>query len=174
MAPNSYTRRKEETRYGLVGGLGCVVLAVGCGRSPGASAQTSAVSAAPIEHTYRTADGIALKPFVFSSAGTTGGARTPAILLFHGGGWVAGALDWTFTSARRYAELGMVSISVEYRLSTDSVTPIDALADVCSALRWIRAEASALGIDPRRVAASGVSAGATSRLRRRPRSLWLR
>jgi acetyl esterase/lipase len=80
-------------------------------------------------------------------------------LLFHGGGWSAGAPDWTFASARRYADLGLVAVSIQYRLSNETVTPIDALADVCSAFQWVRAQAAALGVDPRRVAASGISAG---------------
>lgn len=47
----------------------------------------------------------------------------------------------------------------EYRLSDDRVTPIDALADVCSAFQWVRARAGALGVDARKIAASGTSAG---------------
>ncbi len=52
-----------------------------------------------------------------------------------------------------------MAVSIQYRLSNESVTPIDALADVCSAFRWVRAQAATLGVDPNRVAASGVSAG---------------
>ena len=48
---------------------------------------------------------------------------------------------------------------MQYRLSDERVTPIDALADVCAAFHWVRAQAVALGVDPKRVAASGVSAG---------------
>jgi acetyl esterase len=55
--------------------------------------------------------------------------------------------------------MGMVAVAVQYRLSDDRVTPVDALADVCEAFRWARSRATALGIDPNRVAASGVSAG---------------
>ena len=40
-----------------------------------------------------------------------------------------------------------------------SSTPTDALGDVCGAFRWAREQSNALGIDPLRVAASGVSAG---------------
>jgi acetyl esterase len=146
-------------RFRLAGLLGCLVLSVGGGGTPHASAQGSSTSPGPIEHTYRTVNGTALKAYVFAPTGAARNARSPAILLFHGGGWVAGAPDWTFATAGRYAKLGMVAISIQYRLSTDSVTPIDALADVCDAFRWVRTEAAALGVDPRRVAASGVSAG---------------
>ena len=143
----------------LTGFLAGLVLFVALGGTPPVSAQAGSASAEPVEHVYRTIHGAALKAYVFFPARAAGTARSPAILLFHGGGWVAGAPDWTFASARRYAELGMVAISVQYRLSTESISPIDALADVCEAFRWAREQSNALGIDPRRVAASGVSAG---------------
>jgi acetyl esterase len=146
-------------RHELLHRLACLVLAAGCSRATPQSAEVSPAPAPPREHIYRTVDGVPLKAFVFSPVKTTASARTPAILLFHGGGWVAGAPDWTFPTARRYAELGLVAISVEYRLSKDRITPIEALDDVCSAFRWARAAATDLAIDPRRIASSGVSAG---------------
>jgi acetyl esterase/lipase len=54
----------------------------------------------------------------------------------------------------------MVAISVEYRLSVDGLTPIDALDDVCAALAWAHENTSKLGIHEARIAAYGVSAGA--------------
>jgi acetyl esterase len=146
-------------RHELLHRLACLVLMAGCSRATPESAQVTSAPAPPREHVYRTVDGVQLKAFVFSPVKTTASARTPAILLFHGGGWVAGAPDWTFANARRYAALGLVAISVEYRLSKDRITPIEALDDVCSAFRWARAAADDLAIDPRRIAASGVSAG---------------
>ena len=83
----------------------------------------------------------------------------PAILLFHGGGWAWGVAAWTDPAARRFAELGMVAVSVEYRLSNDTITPIDALDDTRAAFCWVRQHADELHIDPSRVAGYGVSAG---------------
>lgn len=143
----------------LVHRLVCVVLMVGSSSATPESAQTSSAPAPPSEHIYRTVDGVPLKAFVFKPTGTAQGTPTPAILLFHGGGWVAGAPDWTFASAQRYAALGLVAISVEYRLSREGVSPIEALEDVCTSFHWARAQAQALAIDPQRIAASGVSAG---------------
>jgi acetyl esterase len=122
------------------------------------SAQPGVADSAPARHTYREVDGTPLTAFVFAPDTAPPDGR-PAILLFHGGGWVAGAADWTFANARRYAAMGLVAVSVQYRLSGDRVTPIDALADVCAAFQWVRAQAASLGIQPQRVAASGVSAG---------------
>ncbi len=146
-------------RSHLLNGLACALLLTACSRATPATAQTTAAPAEPTEHVYRTVDGRGLKAFVFKPSTTNANARTPAILLFHGGGWVVGAPDWVFASARRYAALGMVAIAVEYRLSGDGVTPVEALDDVCHAFRWTRAQAGAWSVDPRRVAASGVSAG---------------
>jgi acetyl esterase/lipase len=55
----------------------------------------------------------------------------------------------------------MVAIAVQYRLSDyKDVTPIEAMDDVCAAIRWVRARAASLGVDPKRIAAYGWSAGA--------------
>lgn len=145
-------------RRGIIGLISCVIVS-GCSHATYVPAQEGASPAMPSIHTYREVDGAALQLYVFMPAGASRNARVPAILLFHGGGWVAGAPDWTFAGARRYADLGLVAVSVQYRLSDERVTPIDALADVCSAFQWVRAQAATLGVDPHRIAASGVSAG---------------
>lgn len=142
--------------YGL---LGLCVCAVACGLPSTGAAQPGNASAEPSVHTYREIEGAALKAYVFHPTAAIRAGGAPAIVLLHGGGWVAGAPDWTFASARRHAAQGLVAVSVQYRLSNERVTPIDALVDVCAAFRWVRAEAAALGVHPRRVAASGVSAG---------------
>jgi acetyl esterase len=138
--------------------LVCTLIAV-CNRPSTGAAQPSNAPTEPVAHVYREVDGTALKAYVFSPTAPSRAGGAPAILLFHGGGWVAGAPDWTFASARRYAATGFVAVSMQYRLSDERVTPIDALADVCAAFRWVRSEAAALGVHPKRVAASGVSAG---------------
>ena len=84
--------------------------------------------------------------------------KVNAVLLFHGGGWSAGAPEWTFETARRFADAGLVAIAVQYRLSENTVTPIDALDDVCAAFAWARAQSDQLGITDRLIG-HGVSAG---------------
>lgn len=126
-----------------------------------AAAQT-AEAPAPAAHAYRTVAGDTLRAYVFAPSGTppNEGQKTPGgILLFHGGGWSHGTPRWTYRSARRFAEHGMVAVAVQYRLSKGATTPIDALADVCAAFRWARENAGALGLDPGRLAGYGVSAG---------------
>ncbi len=104
---------------------------------------------------YRVVTGDSLRAHVFLPSGRGTGA---AILLFHGGGWSDGSPEWTFPTARRFADSGLVAIAVQYRLSDGDVTPLDALTDACAALAWTRARATDLGVSGR-IAGYGVSAG---------------
>ncbi len=126
-----------------------------------ALAQPASDKAAQLPQTYVYSEigGQKLKAFVFFPVGREVRKQASAILLFHGGGWSAGSAEWTYEAARRFAALGMVAVSVEYRLSQGNVTPIEALADTCAAFRWARQHAAELSIDPKRVAGYGVSAG---------------
>lgn len=83
----------------------------------------------------------------------------PAVLLLHGGGWNAGEPAWVFPAAQAFADAGFAAFAVQYRLSGSLRTPIEALADVCAALRWTRLLGDSLGLDSSRVAIYGVSAG---------------
>jgi acetyl esterase/lipase len=54
----------------------------------------------------------------------------------------------------------MVAIAVDYRVrSRHNTTPLDAVRDAKSSMRWVRQNANRLGIDPDRIAAAGGSAG---------------
>lgn len=135
------------------------LLLAGCvagGKRPELPAEVAPTE--PIRHSYREVDGQQLPAFVFRPD-TAALSPTPAVLLFHGGGWVAGGAEWTFERARRYAEMGLVAISIEYRLSGGAITPIEAFEDACHAFRWARRNARRLGIDRARIAGHGVSAG---------------
>ena len=84
----------------------------------------------------------------------------PAIVLFFGGGWVNGTPEQFFPHCAYLASRGMVAMSAEYRVqSRHGTTPFDCVTDGKSAVRWVRAHASELDIDPQRVAAGGGSAG---------------
>ncbi len=135
----------------------CVLLAI----TPGIAStpESRKTVQKPATYVYREINGHSLKLYVFEPETKKIGKLVAAMLLFHGGGWVAGKADWTFPAARRFAALGMVTVAVEYRLSTDTVTPIDALDDTRAAFRWVRQHAKELSIDPHRGAGHGVSAG---------------
>lgn len=82
----------------------------------------------------------------------------PAVLLVHGGSWKFGNKERYVDIARRLAASGWVAVSVNYRLVPQVRWPI-AAQDVRCALAHVRAHAADLGVDPRRVAVAGYSAG---------------
>jgi acetyl esterase/lipase len=113
----------------------------------------------PVEHVYAQPGGTQLKAHVFS-LDEPGRKGRSAILLFHGGGWAMGEPAWAFSRAKHFAQRGMVAVAVQYRLSDQrEITPLEAMADARAAIRWVRAQADSLGVDPKRVVAYGWSAG---------------
>ena len=83
----------------------------------------------------------------------------PCLLFLHGGGWVLGDLDSHEGICRHLsAKAGCCVISVGYRLAPEHPFPA-AVEDGATALRWVAANATDLGIDPARLAVGGDSAG---------------
>lgn len=124
------------------------------------SAAESAAVIGPTAHAFAKPGGIPLTLYVFAPTAPSPSAARPAIVLFHGGGWVIGEPAWAFGRAHYFSEHGMVAVTAQYRLSDEkSVTPIEAMADARTAIRWVRSHARELGVDPGRIAAYGWSAG---------------
>ena len=125
----------------------------------GLYAQQAAVSG-PDSLAYRTTPQGALFAHVFRPAGPVPATGRAAIVILHGGGWEVGEPSWMYGLASHYTQRGMVAVPVQYRLSNQKdVSPIEALDDVRTAIRFLRANAQRLGIDPSRIAAYGTSAG---------------
>lgn len=85
----------------------------------------------------------------------------PALVWAHGGGWQYGDLDMPEAdSVAQVVAAGLpgVVVTVDYRLAPRHRHPA-ALDDVLAAFRWVVAEGSAHGVDVRRVALGGGSAG---------------
>lgn len=83
----------------------------------------------------------------------------PALVFFHGGGWVVGDLETHDRECRAICNAaGCVVIAVDYRLAPEHPAPA-AREDTWTALRWIADHAERLRIDPRRIAVGGDSAG---------------
>lgn len=83
----------------------------------------------------------------------------PAVLYFHGGGWVAGdVVTHHATTAHLAALTGALVVSVHYRRPPESPYPA-ALEDAAAVLAWLRRPPDWLAIDPARLAAAGDSAG---------------
>ncbi|KDN22397.1 alpha/beta hydrolase [Amycolatopsis rifamycinica] len=94
---------------------------------------------------------------VYSPSNRT--AAVPGLLYIHGGGFVMGDLD-TFDAhvLRLVDELGIVVVSVDYRLAPEHPFPAP-VEDCYAALTWAAAKADELGIDPARLGVAGESAG---------------
>ena len=105
---------------------------------------------------FASAPGIELKLDVYRPA--TPSTRT-AILYFHGGGWRAGSREMMRPDARAMAELGFVGVPAQYRLLGQAPWPAQ-IHDVKAAIRWTRAHAKELEVDPNRIVLWGSSAGA--------------
>ncbi|WP_374448162.1 alpha/beta hydrolase [Stella sp.] len=83
----------------------------------------------------------------------------PVLVYYHGGGHVIGDLDTHDVICRNLAAgAGALVMAVDYRMGPEHRFPA-AVEDCWAALRWIAAEAPALGADPARIAVAGDSAG---------------
>lgn len=89
----------------------------------------------------------------------------PTILYVHGGGWLVGDKDWLRGEGglpelvRLLTSNGFAVAAVNYRLSGEAHFPAP-LDDVRSALQFLRAGGSRLGVDAGAIALAGDSAGA--------------
>ena len=84
----------------------------------------------------------------------------PAVVFFFGGGWNSRNIEQFHEQSVHLARKGMVTIIADYRVKTvNGTTPLQALHDARSAMRFVRSHALAWGIDPNRIAAGGGSAG---------------
>ena len=110
---------------------------------------------------YKTIGDRQLKLHIFNPDGHQATDQRPAFLAIHGGGWNSGNATVFFPFAEHFAKLGMVGISMEYRLQNQqqNTTVFDCVRDARSALRWIRSHANDLGINPEQIIAMGGSAG---------------
>ena len=85
----------------------------------------------------------------------------PAVVLIHGGGWISFDKSTMRSMGNLLARHGFVAFAVDYRLFHDSQNRWPAqLDDVQRAVRWLRANAAAYGVNPARIGAFGHSAGA--------------
>jgi acetyl esterase len=86
-------------------------------------------------------------------------APQPAVVYFHGGGWVQGDLETHHGLCARLAEhAGVLVVAVDYRLAPENKFPA-AVDDCLAAYRWVRDKGRDVGADTARVAVAGDSAG---------------
>lgn len=104
---------------------------------------------------YAQREGATLRADVYRPA--LPGPR-PAVLLVHPGAWVSGDKSHVAGVAHRLANRGYVAVAAQYRLAPEHPFPAP-LHDLKEAVRWMRAHADELSIDPERIGAFGYSSG---------------
>ncbi|MBL8213677.1 MAG: alpha/beta hydrolase [Bryobacterales bacterium] len=112
------------------------------------------------QRTYKTIGGVDLNLWIFQPPNHQPSAKRPAIVFFFGGGWTNGTPKQFEQHCKFLSARGMVAITADYRVaSRHQVKVVDCIRDAKSAMRYVRAQAASLGIDPARIAAGGGSAG---------------
>ena len=85
--------------------------------------------------------------------------QQPAILFFHGGGFVLGSVEQYHIMASKLARVtGQIIVSVDYRLAPEHPFPA-AINDCFAVFRWMQRNGSTLGVDTARISVAGDSAG---------------
>jgi acetyl esterase/lipase len=123
-----------------------------------AAGQASTSTSVPVEKDVVFGKGgdVDLRLDVYRPSGTT--SKRMALIHLHGGGYRGGSKNDLAEKVAPATRLGYVSIAAQYRLSGVAKWPSQ-LEDLKAAIRWTRANASSLGIDPRLIAVVGYSAG---------------
>lgn len=95
-------------------------------------------------------------------------AKVPGVILFHGGGWSGGNRGQFRVACDYFASRGLVAATASYRMLSGAeakqLPPGETRKRVCitdakSAIRWFKAHAGELGIDPQHIITGGGSAG---------------
>lgn len=85
----------------------------------------------------------------------------PLLVYFHGGGFTVGSVATHDSLCRHLSHLAQCAVvSVDYRLAPEHKFPT-AVHDAWDAVQWLAAQGGALGLDTRRLAVGGDSAGGT-------------
>jgi acetyl esterase/lipase len=121
-----------------------------------AGAATAAAFKATYGESYVQRDSGPLKADVYTPEGE---GPFPGVLVVHGGAWRMGTRGQLAGVAQRLAENGFTAVAISYRLAPEYKFPAQ-IEDCKAAVRWMRANAARLKIDPARVGGYGYSAGA--------------
>lgn len=106
---------------------------------------------------YGTGAGEPLTLHLAKPKGLSG--KAPCLVVIHGGGWMFGDKKMHLPEIKQAAADGFVAASVGYRFAPKHKFPAQ-IEDCKCAIRYLRAHADEIGLDPERIAAVGFSAGA--------------
>jgi acetyl esterase len=134
-------------------------------KAPSAPDLTISQRVLPAAYTPGSApDGVPVRIYTPASSNTTNlaadGTR-PAIVYYHGGGWVIGSLNVYEPSAKALADrTGAIVFSVDYRLASETMNKFPAAhEDAYAAYKYVRDNAATLKVNPAKIAVAGESAG---------------
>tara|TARA_A100001234_G_C12616172_1_gene381704 strand:+ start:396 stop:1223 length:828 start_codon:yes stop_codon:yes gene_type:complete len=109
---------------------------------------------------YKSTDQADLNLFVYKPVDFDKSQTYSCIVFFHGGGWNSGDYKQFERQSIYFASRGMVAFSAEYRIrNKHGTSPIEAMEDAKSAIRFIRSNAKLFSVNPNLIAAAGGSAG---------------
>jgi len=109
---------------------------------------------------FKEASNAKLQLHLYNPDGIKPADNRTAIVFFFGGGWSGGDPSQFKSQAQHFAGLGCVAICAEYRISSKhKTTPVEAVRDAKSAVRYVREHAKELGIGSDRIVVAGGSAG---------------
>ena len=84
--------------------------------------------------------------------------KLPTLVLYHGGGWVAGQKEQNIFYLLPYLSMGWAVVNVEYRIAPQSLAPA-AVEDCRCALRWVYEKSNEYNFDTSKIVLTGTSAG---------------
>ena len=87
-----------------------------------------------------------------------GAGNGMALVFFHGGGFTGGSKDAIVARVGYYAAIGYTCVAAEYRLAHEAKWPAQ-IEDAKACIRWTRANAASLDVDPDKIGVAGFSAG---------------
>ncbi len=106
-------------------------------------------------------DGVRIAARLYAPVEREAAAPLPVLLYLHGGGFTVGSLNTHDSLCRHLAHLAQCAVlAVDYRLAPEHKFPT-AVHDAWDSLQWLHGHAAELGLDGRRIAVGGDSAGGT-------------
>lgn len=114
------------------------------------------------EEVYKTVNGLELSAYLWMPEPDKEPPYPKSVIaFFFSSGWDNGQVSQFAPHCVYFAARGMLAVAFDYRVSTKHQTsPVEAMADARSAMRWLRLNALELGINPGKIIGAGGSGGA--------------